>query len=198
MKRAFIVTTATVAGLAGVLAFHTQPANLSLTGLTSGTTPGAGSTTTSSPATPTTRSRSTTTTSGSTTTPNQRATTTTTTTRRLSGATTTTTIAPTTTAPTTTVASGTRSATGELVNYNFGVLSVKVTVSGTKITDVTIASLLVGGNYRSQSIDQASIPVLESEAMSAQSGTIQSVSGASYTSAGFQMSLQSALSKLGL
>ena len=96
------------------------------------------------------------------------------------------------------IATGTRSAVGELVNYNFGVLSVKVTVNGTKITNVTIASIQDGGNFRSQSIDQASIPILESEAIQAQSGTIQSVSGASYTSAGFQMSLQNALSKLGL
>jgi len=189
MKRAFIVTTATVAGLAGVLAFHTQPANLSLTGLTGTTTPGGGtSTTTSTPTTTTSKPRTTTTTKSRTTTTGA----------GTGGAKSTTTVAPTTTAPTTTIATGTRSAVGELVNYNFGVLSVKVTVNGTKITNVTIASIQDGGNFRSQSIDQASIPILESEAIQAQSGTIQSVSGASYTSAGFQMSLQNALSKLGL
>jgi uncharacterized protein with FMN-binding domain len=88
--------------------------------------------------------------------------------------------------------------TGEAVNYYFGVLSVKVTATGSKITSVTISTLQDGGNYRSQSIDQQSIPMLEQEAMHAQSANIQSISGASYTSAGFAQSLQSALKKLGL
>jgi uncharacterized protein with FMN-binding domain len=42
------------------------------------------------------------------------------------------------------------------------------------------------------------IPILEREAMAAQSANIQSVSGASYTSAGFAQSLQSALKQLGV
>lgn len=84
------------------------------------------------------------------------------------------------------------------MNYYFGVLSVKVTVAQAKITKVSIAAINEGGNSRSISIDQFSIPLLEQEALQAQSGNIQSVSGASYTSAGFAQSLQSALSKLGL
>ena len=55
-----------------------------------------------------------------------------------------------------------------------------------------------GGNPRSQFIDQQSIPLLEQQALQAQSSNIQGVSGASYTSAGFQQSLQGALQKLGL
>jgi uncharacterized protein with FMN-binding domain len=77
-------------------------------------------------------------------------------------------------------------------------LSVKVTVSAKKVVSVSIASLDDGGNPRSQSIDQQSIPVLEQEAIQAQSANIQGVSGASYTSQGFQQSLQSALQSLGL
>jgi len=77
-------------------------------------------------------------------------------------------------------------------------LSVSVTVSGNKITKIGIASLNDGGNFRSQSIDQQSIPLLEQQALQAQSANIQGVSGASYTSAGFAQSLQSALGKLGL
>jgi len=76
------------------------------------------------------------------------------------------------------------------------VLSVSVTVSGTKITKVGIASIDDGGNFRSQSIDQQSIPMLEQQALQAQSANIQGVSGASYTSAGFERSLQSALGQL--
>ena len=88
--------------------------------------------------------------------------------------------------------------TGEAVNYYFGVLSVSVTATGKKITNVTIGQLSDGGNYRSQQLDQMSIPILEQETMQSQNSQIQSVSGASYTSAGFVMSLQSALKKLGI
>jgi uncharacterized protein with FMN-binding domain len=77
-------------------------------------------------------------------------------------------------------------------------LSVSVTATGSKITNVQIASLDDGGNFRSQSIDEQSIPVLERETIEAQSANIQSVSGASYTSEGFEQSLQSALAKLGI
>jgi len=106
-------------------------------------------------------------------------------------------VAPMTTSPTTSPAT-TRSATGSTVNYNFGTLAVQVTVNGTKITKITVPSLNDGGNYRSQSIDAMAIPVLTHEAMTAQSANIQSVSGASYTSAGFTQSLQNALTQLGI
>jgi uncharacterized protein with FMN-binding domain len=94
-------------------------------------------------------------------------------------------------------ASGARTAVGAGVNYNYGILSVKVTVSGSKILKVGIASIDDGGNPRSQYIDQQSIPMLEQQVIHAQSANIQSVSGASYTSAGFVQSLQSALHTLG-
>jgi hypothetical protein len=94
--------------------------------------------------------------------------------------------------------SSSRTAVGPQVNYSWGVLSVSVTVSGTKVTKVGIASLDDGGNPRSQSIDQYSIPQLEQQAVAAQSANIQGVSGASYTSAGFKQSLQAALQQLGV
>ena len=99
---------------------------------------------------------------------------------------------------TTAVPSAARSATGAAANYSYGILSVKVSVSGTNITNISIASIDDGGNPRSAYIDQASLPLLEQQALSAQSANIQGVSGASYTTAGFEQSLQSALSKLGL
>lgn len=101
---------------------------------------------------------------------------------------------PTTTQPPT----GKRSATGSTVNYYFGTLAVTVNVSGAQLTSVKVTSLNDGGNPQSQYIDQYAIPILEREATSAQSANIQGVSGASYTSAGFTQSLQSALSTLGL
>jgi uncharacterized protein with FMN-binding domain len=100
--------------------------------------------------------------------------------------------------PAATQPSATRTAVGPAINYNYGVLSVSVTVSGTKVTKVGIASIDDYGSQRSQYIDEDSVPQLEQEALQAQSANIQGVSGASYTSQGFQQSLQGALSKLGL
>ncbi len=97
-----------------------------------------------------------------------------------------------------TSATGVRSATGPQVNYYFGVLSVTVTADGSKITKVSIGSISDGGNPYSQYVDHASIPLLEQQALAAQSANIQGVSGASYTSAGFAQSLQGALSALKL
>jgi uncharacterized protein with FMN-binding domain len=201
MKRAIIFSSATAAGLAGVLAFHTAPVSLAVGGLvtgaagTSGQTGGNSSTTTSlaasSTTTPPTTNPSTTTTSS------PKSSTTSTTTRPKSTTTSTTTTAPPVTT-TTSAPTGTRTVTGQAVNYYFGVLSVSVTATGKKITNVTIGQLSDGGNYRSQQIDQMSVPLLEQETMQSQNSQIQSVSGASYTSAGFVMSLQSALKKLGI
>jgi uncharacterized protein with FMN-binding domain len=197
MRRTPIVIGATIAGLAGVLAFHTKSASLTLGSLpgvsttrssptssvATGSPTGHGSSGASSPPT-----SSSTTSPPPGTSPTTSSTTTTTTPRPTS----------TTTAPPTTVPSATQSATGALVNYNYGILSVSVTASGKRITKVSIASLDDGGSFRSQSIDQQSIPILEEQALQAQSANIQGVSGASYTSAGFEKSLQSALGKLGL
>jgi uncharacterized protein with FMN-binding domain len=211
MKRSPIVAVGTVVGLASVLSFHTSPVKISLSPSTSVTTTlpvtttkptKKQTTTTAAPATTTTQKPTTTTTpaknnAGATTTTVRPTTTT-------SAAPTTTTVRPTTTtsaAPTTTTTvapSGVHSVTGPQVNYYYGVLSVKVTANGKKITAVTIGSITDGGNPRSIQIDQYSVPILEQEALAAQSSTIQSVSGASYTSAGFQMSLQYALKKLGI
>ena len=201
MKRAIIFSSATAAGLAGVLAFHTAPVSLGISSVNSAGAAGGGTSTTTPPTTtpPTTTPPTTTppTTVGSsgTTAPKS---------KKKPAATTSTTIKSTTTtnAPATTTtsaaASGVRSAVGESVNYYFGVLSVKVTATGKKIDSVTIGQINDGGNYRSQQLDQMSIPILEQETMQAQNSQIQSVSGASYTSAGFVMSLQSALKKLGI
>ena len=193
MKRTPIVAVGTVVGLASVLSFHTSPVKLNLSA--------SAGPTTSLPATTTTTKSSTTTSPATTTTTKKSGTTGTTT---VAPTTTTTTAAPTTTTTvqpttTTTVATtGIRTATGPLVNYFYGQLSVKVTANGKKITAVAIASISDGGNPRSVQIDQYAIPVLEPEAVAAQSYSIQSVSGASYTSAGFTMSLQYALTKLGI
>lgn len=192
MKRSIIFSSATVAGLAGVLTFHTSPVALTIGGF-----PTSSSTSTSTARPTTTTPAGASPPSTSSTVRHAVAPTTSVTPR------TTTTHVPVTTTThasvaTTTVQTGSRTAVGERVNYYFGILSVSVTASGSKLTKVTIATLNDGGNARSQYIDQQSIPMLEQEAMQAQSAKIQSISGASYTSAGFAQSLQSALSKLGI
>ena len=178
MRRAPVVIGATVVGLIGVLTFHTKSAPVTL-GSLSGASATQGSTTTTAPGSSAGNNSS-----GASSPPK-------------SGSN-----AGTSTVPSTNTAtsspSATRSATGSAVNYHYGILSVSVTASGKRITKVSIGSINDGGNFRSQSIDQQSIPMLEQQAVQAQSANIQGVSGASYTSAGFQQSLQSALGKLGL
>ena len=190
MKRSPIVAVGTVVGLASVLSFHSTPVkiNLSAAASTSSSSPSATTPpSTTTPPTTTTPPNTTTTASQSSTGSGQSTTT--------APPTTTTTVSPTTT---TAVTTGIRTVTGPMVNYYYGQLAVKVTANGKKVTAVTIASISDGGNPLSVQIDHYAIPKLEPEAISAQSYNIQSVSGASYTSAGFQMSLQYALKKLGI
>jgi uncharacterized protein with FMN-binding domain len=164
MRRTPIVVTATVAGLAGVLVFHTTPARLNLGSPSTPLEP------TQNPAPDPTASQ-----------PDSAAST-----------------SPASTKPASTNPGGTKTADGPVVNYNYGNLSVSVTVSGSKITKVGIASLDDFGDARSEEIDQQSIPILEQQAVQAQSADIQGVSGASYTSQGFEQSLQAALRTLGV
>jgi uncharacterized protein with FMN-binding domain len=203
MRRAGLVFSGALVGLVGLLGY--RAATPSLPAFVVSPSASTGSSTTAPPATTTTTAAP----------PPQNSTTTspprTSTTTHVPTTTappTTTTHVPTTTAPptttlpapttTTTAPSATRSVTGESVNYIYGVLSVQVTATGSKISKVKIGSIDDGGNYRSVSIDQMAIPQLEQETLAAQSANIQAVSGASYTSAGFRQSLQSALTKLGL
>ena len=169
MKRTPLVLASTVAGLTGVAVFHSTPQKVVLSALNAT----AATTPTTASAAPTPSAAATPTTSA-------------------------TAAAVPSTTSTVVAASASRSATGPVVNYYYGQLSVKVTASGTKITGITIATLSDGGNPYSAYVDHASLPMLQREAMSAQSANIQGVSGASYTSAGFAQSLQGALSALKL
>ncbi len=177
MRRTVIVVAATAAGLIGVLAFHSSPQTIVLVpDGNAGSAPGS-----ASPSPSPSPSRSSAAPSPSTKAPAKPA-------RSPSPR-----PKPTATAP----ASTTRTVDGPNVNFSYGTLSVAVTVTGSKIVKVGIASLNDDNVPRSESIDQAAIPVLEREALTAQSGSVQSVSGASYTSAGFRTSLQAALRTLG-
>jgi uncharacterized protein with FMN-binding domain len=177
--RAPFVIGATVAGIVGVIAYQphlsTSAATFNAPGTrpVGGTSTNAGASTSGAPAAAGSAPGATTTpTSG--TAPSQ-------------------TISPTTTAPSN-QASG--KANGTVTQYRFGVLQVTATASGGRITD--ISTQVQSADPRSQQIDDASLPILRQQAMSAQSANIQGVSGATYTSEAFATSLQSALGSLGL
>ena len=147
MKRApLLVAAGTVAGFVGVLAFHTRPAPLTLSGSGTGTSPG-----------------------------------------RTPGAT--------PSAPRIAGPGAIRSAVGASEQFGYGLLDVKVTVSGTRITDVSVPTLEVA-EYTSQQICEQSIPLLRTEVLTAQSARIDGVSGATYTSEAYAASLQAALDAL--
>lgn len=91
-------------------------------------------------------------------------------------------------------ASATQTVTGPTVQYGYGQLAVRITISGGRITDVTVPTLQVA-DYTSQYIAQQVIPMLKRQVLGAQSAKIQGVSGATYTSQAYAQSLQSALTK---
>ena len=178
MRRAPFVGAATVAGLFGVLSFHTK--SLSLAALS--TTPPSSTNKQASPPTPPTSTPPNSPTNSPTTGSSG--------TSASGGNRPTSTVPPTTTAP-----SGNASATGPVEQYGYGELDVKITVSGGKIRNVTVPKLLVAEQY-SQQLAQQVIPMLRSQVLQAQSANINGVSGATYTSEAYAMSLQAALKQI--
>lgn len=166
MRRAPFVIAATAAGLAGVLTFHTRTSPIA-SGAPATSGGGAGSSGTSSATAPsgTSHSAAAPATGGG------------------SGA------------SATPGGGGTRSTVGPSEQYGYGQLAVKVTVSGSKITNASIVNLQTADQYSQQIAVQVG-PMLRSQVLSAQSGQINGVSGATYTSEAFATSLQSALSAL--
>jgi uncharacterized protein with FMN-binding domain len=152
MRRSPIILTATVAGTAGVLAFHTHaPAAATAAASSSPATPVSSSGTSTSKASSSSSSSS----------------------KRVSG-----------------------TATGDAVATQYGAAQVRVTVKGGKIVKVQ-ALQLQGNDPRSLQISSSAEPVLQQEVLSKQTANVDAVSGATFTSASYTQSLQSALDKLG-
>ena len=141
MRRSPIVLTATVAGTAGVLAFHPH-------------SPAVQTATASAAPTPTATSAST----------------------------------------TSTQASGT--ATGDSIATQYGNAQVRVTVKDGKIVKVQ-ALELQGDDPRSVQISSSAEPVLQQEVLANQTAAVDAVSGATFSSASYMQSVQSALDTLG-
>lgn len=89
----------------------------------------------------------------------------------------------------------TATVTGSAVSTRFGPVQVQITLSGTTITAATAVEF-PSSDHRSAQINAQAVPVLQQESVSAQSAKIDAVSGASYTSAGYVQSLQSALDQV--
>jgi uncharacterized protein with FMN-binding domain len=101
---------------------------------------------------------------------------------------------PAATGGSTSTASGTYS--GPVAANQYGDVQVQVTIQNGKITDVQALSLPSGGH--SGRISDYVGPILRSQALSAQSASIDGVSGATYTSQAYAQSLQGALDAAGL
>jgi uncharacterized protein with FMN-binding domain len=88
-----------------------------------------------------------------------------------------------------------RTVDGPIVDTRFGPVQVSVTITDGAISDVAALELPTGG--RSGQISGYAGPILQSEALQAQSASIDGVSGATYTSRAYAESLQSALDDAG-
>jgi uncharacterized protein with FMN-binding domain len=100
-----------------------------------------------------------------------------------------------TTDPATTVPAGTSGSwTGTDVSYQYGTISVEITVHDGRITAITIPEE-TARDPRSESINSQAVPILTAEALKAQDMSFDVVSGATYTSDAFAQSFSSALAK---
>lgn len=87
--------------------------------------------------------------------------------------------------------------TSAAIPNQYGDVQLKVTLSAGKIIDVE-ALQLPSGDPKSVEINSYAAPILQRSALSAQSASIDAVSGATYTSEGYRSALQSALDQAGV
>ncbi|WP_040535320.1 FMN-binding protein [Schleiferilactobacillus shenzhenensis] len=82
--------------------------------------------------------------------------------------------------------------TGKSVDTPHGAVQLQIVVKSGQISTVNVLAY-PNEERRSEQINAQALPVLKEEALKAQSGAIQQVSGATETSDGFQESLQNAV-----
>lgn len=81
---------------------------------------------------------------------------------------------------------------GDVVHTEYGPVQVEIRVRGRRITRArTLAR--PSGDGQTDAINSDAVPRLDQETVAAQSARIDTVSGATFTSAGYRQSLQSAL-----
>jgi uncharacterized protein with FMN-binding domain len=83
--------------------------------------------------------------------------------------------------------------TGPPIDVNYGLVEVQATVQHGRLASVQFLQY-PNDRRTSVQINSIAIPYLQQEALQAQSANVDIISGATLTSEGFQMSLQSALS----
>jgi uncharacterized protein with FMN-binding domain len=83
-----------------------------------------------------------------------------------------------------------RTITGRTASTPYGPVTVTITLTGAKITDITA---VLPQNGESVPISANAGPKLRQQALAKHSAQLDTVSGASYTSEGYRKSLQSAL-----
>jgi uncharacterized protein with FMN-binding domain len=81
---------------------------------------------------------------------------------------------------------------GQAIQTPYGVVQVQIVLSGSRLRDVSFLQL-TSEDPQSQAINSQAGPILLQQTLSAQSSSINGVSGATYTSQGYLQSLQSAL-----
>ncbi|MEP7088644.1 MAG: FMN-binding protein [Nocardioidaceae bacterium] len=91
----------------------------------------------------------------------------------------------------------TRTVTGGVASTQWGPVQLELTVTGGRIAKVAVLQQ-PSGNPRDTEINDIALPILTRETTSAQSASIDMVSGATVTSVGYVQSLQSAIDKAGL
>ena len=82
--------------------------------------------------------------------------------------------------------------TGGSISTRWGPVQVAITVATGKITEVKTLNVPMD-RTKSVQINNHATPILRTESLTAQSATIDNVSGATYTSTGYAASLQSAI-----
>jgi uncharacterized protein with FMN-binding domain len=85
-----------------------------------------------------------------------------------------------------------RSITGPVEENRWGPVQVKVTFTGSRISDIQALQVPSHTTF-SQQVNAYAVPILRKEALRAQSAQIDVVSGATYTSDGYRQSLQAAI-----
>jgi uncharacterized protein with FMN-binding domain len=86
---------------------------------------------------------------------------------------------------------------GAVASTQYGDVQVRITVKAGKVVDVTPLAL-PNSDGRSSEISSFAAPLLRQEVLAAQSGQVDGVSGATYTSQGYADSAASAIAKAGL
>jgi uncharacterized protein with FMN-binding domain len=87
--------------------------------------------------------------------------------------------------------------TGASESTRYGSVQVKLVVASGKITDVVAVHLTDQGG-RSVQLSNKAAPILRSEVLKSQSAKVSNVSGATYTSKAYLLSVQSAIDASGL